>query len=178
MSSQRNTPHAFATLGGGCFWCVEAVIERVPGVIAVVSGYAGGALPHPTYQQVCGGRTGHAEVVQIEYDPALLKYEELLEVFWRCHDPTTQDRQGADEGTQYRSIILYADAEQRRLAEDSKKQLEKSGRFADPVVTEIAPLKTFYAAEPYHQDYYRLNPRAPYCAHVIHPKLKKLGMEK
>jgi peptide-methionine (S)-S-oxide reductase len=163
-----------ATFGGGCFWCVEAVFERLEGVEAVESGYAGGATPHPTYEQVCTGRTGHAEVAQITYDPAKISYDELLEWFWKAHDPTTLNRQGADRGTQYRSVIFYHNEEQRKAAEESK--THALSLFADPIVTEIQPLDTFYPAENYHQDYFRNNANAPYCAFVIKPKLKKLSL--
>jgi peptide-methionine (S)-S-oxide reductase len=161
-----------ATFGGGCFWCLEAVFERFRGVRAVVSGYAGGSKVNPTYKEVCAGTTGHAEVVQIEFDPAVISYAQLLEIFWECHDPTTLNRQGADEGTQYRSIILYNDPAQQAAAESSRQAAAK--RFRSPIVTEIVPLKAFYPAEEYHQDFYRLNPNYPYCAAVISPKLKKL----
>jgi peptide-methionine (S)-S-oxide reductase len=167
-----NAPAQLATFGGGCFWCLEAVFERFEGVSSVISGYAGGHTPAPTYKEVCGGRTGHAEVVQIQFDPKRITYDQLLEIFWECHDPTTPDRQGADEGTQYRSIILCYDEVQKQAAEKSKEAAAK--RFKDPIVTEIAPLKQFHPAEAYHQDYYRLNPKYPYCAIVISPKLKKL----
>jgi peptide-methionine (S)-S-oxide reductase len=163
----------YATLGGGCFWCLEAVFERIEGVRSVVSGYAGGTLANPTYDQVCTGTTGHAEVVRIEFDPAVLSYDSLLEIFWDAHDPTTMDRQGADVGTQYRSIILYQNERQRVAAERSRDHA--ASRFDSPIVTEIVPLKAFYEAEPYHQDYFRNNPNAPYCLFVIKPKLKKLG---
>jgi peptide-methionine (S)-S-oxide reductase len=161
-----------ATLGGGCFWCVEAVFERLDGVKAVTSGYAGGAKDNPTYKEVCSGTTGHAEVVQIEFDPRKISYEQLLEVFWDAHDPTTLNRQGPDTGTQYRSIILYHGEAQKQAAEKSK--LAAQTRFPRSIVTEIAPLTKFYAAEAYHQDYFRNNPNAPYCQVMIKPKLEKL----
>ena len=164
-----------ATLGGGCFWCLEAVYERIDGVKSVVSGYAGGTSPNPTYTQVTTGTTGHAEVVQVEYDPAAISYEEVLELFWKAHDPTTLNRQGADVGTQYRSIILYQDEAQRRVAERSVAEAGK--HFGEPIVTEIKPLATFYPAEEYHQDYYEKNPYAGYCTFVIRPKLQKLNLE-
>ncbi len=164
-----------ATLGGGCFWCLEAVFENVPGVKAVTSGYAGGRTPDPTYEQVCSKTTGHAEVVRIEFDPARVSYAALLKIFWRIHDPTTLDRQGADRGPQYRSIILCHDDAQRQAAEKSKKEAQP--RFTDPIVTEIVPLKKFYPAEDYHQDYFRKNPNAGYCRVVIRPKLDKLDHE-
>ncbi len=166
-----------ATLGGGCFWCLQAVFERVPGVLKVTSGYAGGTVENPSYEEVCGGKTGHAEVVQIEFDPGRISYEQLLDVFWRAHDPTTLNRQGPDVGTQYRSIILYGSQAQRLAAEKSRADLSASGAFRSPIVTEIAPLVKFYRAEAYHQDYYRKNPHAPYCTFVIAPKLKKLQMK-
>jgi peptide-methionine (S)-S-oxide reductase len=166
-----------ATLGGGCFWCLEAVFERVPGVVSVTSGYAGGSVPNPTYEQVCEGNTGHAEVVQIEYDPARVTYEQILDLFWQAHDPTTANRQGADVGTQYRSIILYHSEAQRVAAEKSVAALSTVGTYTSPNLTEIVPLKSFFKAEAYHQDYFRKNPHAPYCAFVIAPKLKKLPLK-
>lgn len=164
-----------ATFGAGCFWCVEAVFERQDGVTSVVSGYTGGTKPHPTYEEVSMGVTGHAEVAQITFDPSKISYEKLLRVFWESHDPTTLNRQGADAGTQYRSAIFYHDERQKLAAEKSK--IEAQGEFDDPIVTEIQPLKQFYAAENYHQDYYNNNQNAPYCALVIKPKLKKLKLE-
>ena len=182
MTARRpNEPPAngtgVATFGGGCFWCVEAVFERVEGVVAATSGYQGGQVPDPTYEQICGGATGHAEVVRIEYDPRRVAYDQLLDIFWKSHDPTTMNQQGADVGTQYRSVIFTHDEEQRRSAESSRNTLEKSGTYSDPVVTEIVEAGEFYPAEDYHQDYYRHNAGAPYCAFVIRPKLEKLGME-
>jgi peptide-methionine (S)-S-oxide reductase len=165
-----------ATLGGGCFWCLEAVFQNIQGVEKVISGYAGGTVAHPSYEQVCTGDTGHAEVVQIEYDPEQVGFEELLETFWKAHDPTTVNRQGADIGPQYRSIILYHDEEQRRTAEESIRRLDESGAYEKRVVTEVVPLDAFYPAEEYHQDYFRKNPYAGYCSFVIRPKLKKLHM--
>ena len=161
-----------ATLGGGCFWCTEALFETFEGVKSVTSGYAGGQTANPTYEQVCEGNTGHAEVIQIEFDPAKISYEQLLDVFWEIHDPTTLNRQGADHGTQYRSIILYHDDAQKKVAEKSKAAASK--KFKDAVVTEIVPLTKFFQAEGYHQDYFRKNPNKPYCAYVISPKLQKL----
>lgn len=161
-----------ATLGGGCFWCVEAVYERVPGVVSVTSGYAGGHTENPTYKQVCTGTTGHAEVAQIAFDPAKVSYDKILEVFWQAHDPTTLNRQGADEGTQYRSAIFYQDEKQKLVAEKSK--LAAQAQFKNPIVTEIAPLKKFYPAEGYHQGYFDANSGQPYCQYVIQPKLEKL----
>jgi peptide-methionine (S)-S-oxide reductase len=165
-----------ATFGGGCFWCVEAVYVRLPGVISVSSGYAGGHTETPTYREVCGGDTGHAEVTQIVFDPAKISYEKLLEVFWQAHDPTTLNRQGADEGTQYRSIVLYHDEKQKLQAEKSK--LAAQAGFRNPIVTEIVPFKKFYPAEDYHQGYYDANSSAPYCQMVITPKLEKLEHKK
>lgn len=161
-----------ATFGGGCFWCVEAVFEKVDGVNSVVSGYAGGTRPDPRYEEVSTGATGHAEVVQIHFDPSVVTYEKLLEIFWTAHDPTTPNRQGADFGAQYRSIILYGNEQQKRAAEKSIK--EAAVAFDEPITTEIKPLARFYKAEEYHQDYFRRNPNAPYCVNVIRPKLKKL----
>jgi peptide-methionine (S)-S-oxide reductase len=166
-----------ATFGGGCFWCVEAVFSELKGVERVVSGYAGGAVENPTYEQVCTGATGHAEVTQITYDPEVISYEDLLYVFWRTHDPTTLNRQGADVGTQYRSIILYHDERQKAIAERSKAEIDTSGLWPNPTVTEIAPLGEFYPAEDYHQDYYRNNRSQPYCMAVIDPKIKKFKKE-
>ena len=160
-----------ATLGGGCFWCTEAVYQMLPGVKSVNSGYAGGTKENPTYEQVCSGDTGHAEVVQVKYDPKVLSYEKLLQTFWDIHDPTTVNRQGPDAGTQYRSIILYSSEAQKAAAEKSKAEAQK--HFRQPIVTEIVPLKTFYPAENYHQDYYRDNPNQPYCRMVIRPKVEK-----
>ncbi|MBN1698068.1 MAG: peptide-methionine (S)-S-oxide reductase MsrA [Spirochaetales bacterium] len=168
---------SFATFGGGCFWCLEAVFERIEGVVSVTSGYAGGQTINPTYREVCTGSTGHAEVVRIEYDPEAITYEKLLELFFKSHDPTTLNRQGADTGTQYRSIILYHDERQKEAAYASKKALQDSGRFDSPVVTEIKKLAAFYPAEDYHQDYYEKNPYNGYCRVVIDPKLRKLGLE-
>lgn len=160
-----------ATLGGGCFWCTEAVFQMLPGVLSVASGYAGGTKENPTYKEVCTGTTGHAEVIQIKYDPSRISYEKLLEAFWEAHDPTTLDRQGPDSGTQYRSIILYSNEAQRLAAEKSKAEAQR--HFRQRIVTEIVPLKHFYAAEGYHQDYYRENPNQPYCRFVIRPKVEK-----
>jgi peptide-methionine (S)-S-oxide reductase len=166
-----------ATFGAGCFWCVEAVFQQLKGVHRVVSGYSGGAGENPTYEQVCTGRTGHAEVTQIAYDPDIISYEDLLYVFWRTHDPTTLNRQGADVGTQYRSVIFYHNDEQKALAEKSKAETDASGLWADPIVTEIAPFEKFYPAEDYHQNYYLDNPNQPYCRAVIDPKVRKFRKE-
>lgn len=162
-----------ATFGAGCFWCVEAIFQRLDGVISVSSGYAGGSVPNPTYEQVCSGKTGHAEVAQIVYDPSKLSYDELLKAFWSTHDPTTLNRQGNDVGTQYRSAIFYHSNEQRELAEKYKKELDASKVWSSPIVTEIVPLKEFYKAENYHQNYYNSNKAQPYCMFVIAPKLEK-----
>jgi len=173
----EDRPTETATLAAGCFWCVEAVFENVEGVKSVVSGYTGGDTQDPTYQQVCSGRTGHAEAVQIEFDPETVSFSELLDLFWRMHDPTTPNRQGADVGTQYRSAVFYHSEEQKRVAEESKRKLDKSDKYSGEVVTEISEATEFYAAEDYHQDYFRNNPNAGYCRIVIQPKLKKLGMK-
>jgi peptide-methionine (S)-S-oxide reductase len=162
-----------ATFGSGCFWCTEAVFLRLKGVYSVYSGYSGGKLENPTYEQVCSGNTGHAEVIQIGFDPNEVSYDELLEVFWKTHDPTTLNRQGADVGTQYRSVIFYHNDEQKEKAERYKKELDKSGAWDNPIVTEISPLKIFYKAEEYHQRYYEKNPYQGYCSFVIAPKLEK-----
>lgn len=164
---------SLATLGGGCFWCLEAVFQELQGVEEVVSGYAGGHVEQPSYQEVCGGSTGHAEVVRIRFDPEVTSYRELLEVFFVIHDPTTLNRQGADVGTQYRSIILYHDEEQRRIAEEVLTEVEESGAWDGTVVTELRRLEAFYPAEEYHQNYYRQNPRQSYCQFVVAPKLEK-----
>jgi len=161
-----------ADLGGGCFWCMQAVFERLPGVISVTSGFAGGTTENPTYRDVCSETTGHAEVTEIVFDPAKISYDKLLEVFWQAHDPTTLNRQGADEGTSYRSIILYRDEKQKLIAEKSKLEAQKD--FSRPIVTEIVPLKKFYPAEDYHQQYYDNNTSQGYCQVVIAPKLRKL----
>lgn len=162
-----------ATFGAGCFWCVEAVFQQLDGVQQVTSGYTGGTVPDPTYEQVCTGLTGHAEVIQVTYDPRVISFAELLEVFWRTHDPTTLNRQGGDTGTQYRSSVFYHNEQQRKLAEHYKQAVDASGAFDRPLVTEIVPATDFYAAEGYHQNYYRDNTSQPYCAYVIGPKLDK-----
>lgn len=160
-----------ATLGGGCFWCTEALFQMLPGVKSVASGYAGGTTANPTYEQVCTGRTGHAEVIQIQFDPKVVSYDKILSTFWEAHDPTTLNQQGNDHGTQYRSIILYNSEAQRMAAEKSKAEAQK--HFGKPITTEIVPLKAFYKAEGYHQDYFRTNPDVPYCRLVIKPKVEK-----
>lgn len=163
-----------ATFGGGCFWCTEALFSELAGVERVVSGYSGGTTPDPTYRDVCRGDTGHAEVVQITFDPDVISYRDLLEIFWQTHDPTTLNRQGADIGTQYRSAVFYHNDEQKREAEELKDALNAGYVFPHPVVTEIAPAATFYPAEDYHQDYFAQNGGQPYCQAVIRPKLDKL----
>ena len=163
------------TFASGCFWCTEAVFGALEGVISVVSGYAGGEKDRPTYQEVAGGGTGHAEAVQVAYNPEKVSYQDLLEVFWATHDPTTPNRQGQDIGHQYRSVIFYHDEEQKRLAEASRQRLTASGEFKDPVVTEILPFDQFFPAEQYHQEYYRQNKDAPYCQLVITPKFQKFA---
>jgi peptide-methionine (S)-S-oxide reductase len=161
------------TLGSGCFWCTEAVFQQLKGVESVVSGYSGGYIENPSYEQVTTGRTGHAEVCQIQFDPSQISFEELLEVFFNTHDPTTLNRQGNDVGTQYRSAIFYHSEEQREIAEQVKTELDKSGTWKNPIVTEITPFEKFYPAEDYHQNYFRNNPNQGYCRMVIAPKLDK-----
>ena len=175
MSTISNSKLSVATFGAGCFWCVEAVFEKLEGVHAVESGYMGGDVSDPSYREVCSGTTGHAEVVQIHYDPEVVGFETLLDWLWRSHDPTTLNRQGADSGTQYRSAIFYHDEAQREAATTSKAAAQ--AHFSAPIVTEITEASTFYPAEDYHQDYYRLNPGAPYCQMLIGPKLRKLELE-
>jgi peptide-methionine (S)-S-oxide reductase len=166
-----------ATFGAGCFWCVEAVFEEVKGVKSAVAGYAGGEIKDPSYRQVASGSTGHAEVARITYDPSVVSYEQLLEVFWHTHNPTTKNRQGPDVGPQYRSAIFYHTDEQKQTAEQSLKKTDKSGLWDDPIVTEVVPLKNYSEAENYHQNYYENNPNAGYCTVVIAPKLKKFRKE-
>jgi len=176
MSAHAESPSAskteFATFGGGCFWCTEAVFEHVAGVKAVVSGYAGGTTANPTYEDVCTGRTGHAEVIRVEFQPQEVSYERLVEIFFEAHDPTTLNRQGADEGTQYRSVIFYHNEAQKAAA--GKVKAAAQANFDDPIVTEISPLPRFYPAENYHQDYFKNNPGKGYCTVVIRPKVSKL----
>lgn len=161
------------TFGAGCFWCVEAVFQQVEGVHKVISGYTGGTTINPNYRDVCTGTTGHAEVVQIEFDSKVISFKDLLEIFWHTHNPTTLNKQGNDVGTQYRSTVFYHSETQREIAEESKKDMNNSGTWDDPIVTEITEIGVFYTAEDYHQNYFELNPRQPYCQFVIHPKLKK-----
>ncbi len=162
-----------ATLGGGCFWCLEAVYQNLAGVLSVESGYMGGHVANPSYKDVCTGRTGHAEVTQIAFDADVLPFRELLEVFFTIHDPTTKDRQGNDIGTQYRSVIFYHDDRQRAEAEAFIRELEKAGRFSAPIVTQVEPASEFYKAEDYHQEYFVNNPNQPYCQMVVAPKVRK-----
>ena len=171
--SQLNT----ATLASGCFWCTEAIFDRLKGVTSVVSGYAASQVENPSYEAVCSGRTGAAEAVQITFDPSVISYDKLLEIFWHVHDPTTLNRQGDDIGTQYRSAIFYHDEEQHRTALASKEALEKSGAYKKPIVTEITPFTNFYPAEDYHKEYYDRNRYQPYCMFVIDPKVQKLLKE-
>ena len=163
-----------ATLGGGCFWCVEAVFQRIEGVLSVKPGYAGGDIKNPTYKQICTGNTGHAEVAKIEFDPEKITYSQILNVFWQSHDPTTLNRQGNDVGTQYRSVIFFHDESQREIAEKSKIDADKSGYWENKIVTEITLLNNYYDAEDYHDNYYNNNPNQPYCLFLIKPKLDKL----
>ena len=163
-----------ATFGAGCFWCVEAIFERLEGVVDVRSGYTGGKIENPTYDDVCSGKTGHVEVVQVDYNPQIIGFKQLLDIFWKSHDPTTLNRQGGDTGTQYRSAVFYHSDKQRVIAEKSKKKADRSNLYEHPIVTEITRLSTFYPAEEYHQDYYRQNTNSQYCQVVIQPKLKKL----
>ena len=165
-------------LGAGCFWCIEAVLERVNGVRTVVSGYMGGQTKNPTYKEICTGTTGHAEIVRVKFNSKELSFDKLLEVFWELHDPTTLNRQGADEGTQYRSAIFYHNEEQKKVAENSRAKKNKSGKFDSPIVTEITKISKFYPAEDYHQDFFDNNKTFGYCRAVIWPKLAKLGMLK
>lgn len=175
MKDDLSNGRDLATFGGGCFWCIEAVLQRIEGVLSVTSGYAGGTTPNPTYEEVCSGETGHAEAVQVSFDPSLISYEEILDIFWQAHDPTTLNRQGPDTGTQYRSVIFHANDAQREAAEKSKKKIQ--GKFRDPVVTELKPLEKFWKAEDYHQNYYNSHQGEGYCRMVISAKLKKLKLE-
>lgn len=166
-----------ATLGSGCFWCTEAFFLKLNGVESVVSGYSGGKVKNPSYREVCTGLTGHAEVIQVKFNPKVISYEEILEVFWNTHDPTTLNKQGADEGTQYRSAVFYHSEEQKKVAEQYKSQLDKSGVYKNRIVTEITPFSVFYPAEDYHQNYYALNPNQGYCQYVIRPKVEKFNKQ-
>lgn len=170
----ENSNYQTATFAGGCFWCTEAIFKRLKGVISVTSGYTGGNLENPTYDQVCSGKTGHAEAIQIVFDPKIITFNTLLEVFWHTHNPTTLNQQGADVGTQYRSVIFYHNENQKLAAKKSEQNLEKSGYYKDPIVTKIEPFTKFYPAESYHKDYYTQNSSAPYCQIVIDPKVQKL----
>ena len=169
----ENNKLELATFGAGCFWCVEAIFQRVDGVEKVVSGYAGGRVKNPSYKEVCQGLTGHAEVCQLSYDPAEVSFEELLEVFWQIHDPTTLNRQGNDVGTQYRSVVFYHNLNQKELAEKYLKKLDEAKIYSDPIVTEISPYDKLYVAEDYHQNYFNENGSQPYCSFVIQPKVEK-----
>ena len=173
----KTMQHEVVTLGAGCFWCVEAIYQQLDGVVKVESGYSGGQVAHPTYEAVCTGNTGHAEVIQVTFDPQKISFKELLEVFFRTHDPTTLNRQGADVGTQYRSAIFYHSEEQRKTAEAVKQETDISKIWDDPIVTEIARFDAFYKAEEYHQNYYNQNANQPYCRMVINPKLNKFKKE-
>lgn len=173
IKAQNNNYMETATFGSGCFWCTEAIFDQLKGVESAVSGYSGGTIKNPSYREVCTGRTGHAEVVQVKFDPQVISFKELLEVFWQTHDPTTLNRQGADVGTQYRSAIFYHNQEQKELAETYKKKLDDSGVFANPIVTEITEFNNFYKAEASHQEYYENNKSQPYCSLVITPKITK-----
>jgi peptide-methionine (S)-S-oxide reductase len=173
MTTNNNDTLAVATFGAGCFWCVEACFSQMNGVVEVLSGYMGGTTLNPTYKEVCTGTTGHAEVAQIKYNPSIISYEELLEVFWFVHDPTQLNRQGNDIGTQYRSVVFYHNDEQKQLAEHYKKKLNESGAYSSAVVTEISPAAEFYVAEEYHQGYFFDNPDQPYCSAVVRPKVEK-----
>lgn len=166
-----------ATLGSGCFWCTEAFFLKLNGVESVVSGYSGGKVKNPTYREVTTGLTGHAEVIQVKFNPKIISYEEILEVFWNTHDPTTLNKQGADEGTQYRSAVFFHSEEQKKIAEQYKSQLDKAGVYKNRIVTEITPFTVFYPAEDYHQNYYALNPNQGYCQYVIRPKIEKFNKQ-
>jgi peptide-methionine (S)-S-oxide reductase len=173
LAKQNEVKMDTATFGAGCFWCVEAIFSRVRGVLEVQSGFSGGSIKNPSYKEVCTGKTGHAEVCQVVFDPQQVKYIELLEMFWKIHDPTTLNRQGNDIGTQYRSVIYYHDREQQKVATEMKKRLNEGNIWESPVVTEISAFEVFYPAEDYHSDYYDSNPNQPYCRFVITPKVEK-----
>lgn len=170
---ETNTSYETATFGSGCFWCTEAIFQQLKGVQSATSGYSGGQTKNPTYKEICTGTTGHAEVIEIKFDPTIISFKELLEVFWETHDPTTLNRQGADVGTQYRSVIFYHSDKQKQEAEFYKNKLDEAKIYSNPIVTEISPAETFYKAETYHQDYYEQNTNAPYCQSVITPKVEK-----
>lgn len=172
--NKNKTDHETVTFANGCFWCSEAIFKRLNGIKSVLPGYSGGQVKNPTYEQVCTGRTGHAESIQIEFDPKVMNFEKILDIFWRTHDPTTLNRQGNDIGTQYRSAIFYHDLKQKEIAEKSKRDLENEGVYKDPVVTEIAPFSGFYVAEDYHKNYYDEHRDAPYCSYIIDSKVHKL----
>lgn len=174
MINNMDKNFEYATLGGGCFWCLEAVFSEVKGINAAISGYSGGTIKNPTYREVTSGRTGHAEVVQLQFDPEVISYRDILTIFFHLHDPTTLNRQGADVGTQYRSVIFYQNEEQEKIAREVFKEIDRSDLWDDPLVTEVSPLQEFYKAEDYHQDYYANNPNQPYCTFVISPKMSKL----
>lgn len=177
INDQKHMKEELATFGGGCFWCTEAVFEEVSGVIDVVSGYAGGSVVNPSYKEVCTGRTGHAEVVQVRFNPEVISYREILVIFFKTHNPTTLNRQGADVGTQYRSVIFYHSDEQKKIAEQLITELNDSGLYDSPVVTQVQKFQHFYLAEEYHQDYFRKNPDQAYCSAVIRPKMNKFRKE-
>ena len=177
MNNDPNIKLDTATFGAGCFWCVEAIFQNLEGVYSVIAGYTGGRTKNPTYKEVCEGNTGHAEVAQISFDPQKISFDELLEVFWKTHDPTTLNRQGADVGDQYRSVIYYHNDAQQAVAEKSKSAMDASGYFDAPIVTAIEPLGIFYKAEDYHQNYFKYNPGQPYCVAVIKPKVEKFRKE-
>jgi len=172
-NKEPNVKTDTVTLGAGCFWCVEAVFQRLEGVLSVESGYSGGFVKNPAYREVCNGTTGHAEVCRLVYNPAVISFDEILEVFWKTHDPTTLNRQGNDIGTQYRSVIFYHNDTQKNIAEKYKKEINASGAYPSPVITEISPLTNYYPAEKYHQNYFNLNGKEGYCEYVIQPKLEK-----
>lgn len=173
-NNKNNKDVEIATIANGCFWCTEAIFSRVKGIKSVIPGYSGGTASNPSYEQVCTGKTGHAEAIQIKFDPRIITFEKILNIFWHTHDPTTLNRQGNDAGTQYRSAIFYHDENQKKAAEKLKNELAEGGVFKDRIVTEITPFSNFYAAENYHKDYYENNRNAPYCSYVIDPKIEKL----
>lgn len=172
--TENKTDYETATFANGCFWCSEAVFKRLKGIKSVLPGYSGGQVKNPSYEQVCSGRTGHAESIQIEFDPKVISFEKILDIFWRTHDPTTLNRQGNDVGTQYRSAIFYHDLKQKEIAEESRRELENEGVYKNPIVTEITPFNNFYVAEDYHKNYYDEHRDAPYCNYIINPKVHKL----